>query len=93
MVLRVYAIYGRSLVILGLLLVVYIIEIIFTITPAAIYSPPGAVTGMLPHTLCNLVAFKRVMPRTHADVLTILLSYSDNCSGARLFILFGHVQY
>lgn len=57
MILRVYAMYSRSQTILGILLVIYIVEIIIIIIAAAIYSQPGAMSGMY-----IVVVFEWVVP-------------------------------
>lgn len=46
MILRVYAMYSRLRVILGILLVIYIVEIVIILIAASIYSRPGTMTGM-----------------------------------------------
>ena len=46
MIFRVYALYGRSRKILGLLLFIYSGEVIASIGDSIVYSKPGAVIGV-----------------------------------------------
>ncbi|KAF8126805.1 hypothetical protein EV363DRAFT_1347490 [Boletus edulis] len=58
MILRVYAMYNRSRIILGILLVMYITEVVFLFVSSSIYSDPTYVTvstiPLLDLTLCNI---------------------------------------
>ncbi|KAF8558532.1 hypothetical protein OG21DRAFT_1481241 [Imleria badia] len=59
MILRVYAIYNRSRIILGVLLVMYIPEVVMIIVSSGIYSDPNyvavSIAQLLDITLCNVV--------------------------------------
>ena len=46
MILRVYAMYNRSRIILGVLLVIYTTQVIILVVTCSIYSDPMYATGM-----------------------------------------------
>ena len=81
MILRVYAMYNRSRIILGVLLVMYTTEIVILFVSSSIYSDPNYATG----------AYQISRP-IHA-VLHDIFPYSVDCATARHHTLQHRVQH
>ena len=78
MILRVYAMYNRSRIILGVLLVIYIAQVVIFVVTCSIYSDPNYATG----------TYRAMFTAPSRN-----FAFSVNCSIARYHHLQCHSQY